>query len=69
MHKSVLINMWHNYSRGKNVVITSSILALSFDVNGYRIAMKICKDCVLESYETVKKFNNSIKNSKKFERF
>ena len=27
MHKNVLINMLHNYSRGKNVIMTSSILA------------------------------------------
>ena len=36
---------------------------------GYRIAMKICKDGVLESCETVKKFDDYIKNSRKFEIF
>ena len=29
----------------------------------------ICKDCVLESYETVKKLDNYIKTNRKFERF
>ena len=27
--------------------------------------MKICKDCVLESYETVKKFDHYVKTSRK----
>ena len=31
MHGKVLINMWHNYSRGKDVIMTSSILAFSDD--------------------------------------
>ena len=31
--------------------------------------MKICKDCVLESYETVKKFDNYIKTSRKLRDF
>ena len=31
MHGNVLINMWYNYSRGKNVTMTSSILAFSDD--------------------------------------
>ena len=31
MHGNVLINKWHNYSRGKNVIMTSSILAFSDD--------------------------------------
>ena len=31
MHGNVLINMWHNYSRGKNVIMTSSMLAFSDD--------------------------------------
>ena len=31
MHGNVLINMWYNYSRGKNVIMTSSILAFSDD--------------------------------------
>ena len=26
MYENVLINMWHNYSRGKNVIMTSSLL-------------------------------------------
>ena len=29
-----------------------------FSASGYWIAMEICKGCVLESYETVKKFDN-----------
>ena len=31
LHGNVLINMWHNYSRGKNVIMTSSMLAFSDD--------------------------------------
>ena len=31
--------------------------------------MKILKGCVLESYETVKKFDNYTKTSRKFDRF
>ena len=35
LHGNVLINMWHNYSRGENVILimTSSILAFSDDAN------------------------------------
>ena len=33
LHGNVLINMWHNYSRGKNVIMTSSILVFSDDAN------------------------------------
>ena len=33
LHWNVLINMWHNYSRGENVIMTSSILAFSDDAN------------------------------------
>ena len=40
-----------------------------FSASGYRIAMKICKDCVLESYKTVKKFDNYIKTSRKLRDF
>ena len=31
LYENVLINIWHNYSRGKNVIMTSSILAFSDD--------------------------------------
>ena len=31
-----------------------------FSASGYRIAMKIRKDCVLENYETVKKFEQKL---------
>ena len=40
-----------------------------FSASGNRIAMNICKDCVLESYETVKKIHNYIKSSKKLRDF
>ena len=40
-----------------------------FSASGYRIAMKICKDCVLEIYETVEKFDNYTKNSRKLRDF
>ena len=29
----MLINMWHDYSRGEKVIMTSSILAFSDDAN------------------------------------
>ena len=57
--------MWNNYSRGKNVIITSSMLAFSddattqkrvFKVDFFCICLilmtKICKVFVLENYET-----------------
>ena len=31
LHENVLINMWNNYLRGKNCIMTSSILAFSDD--------------------------------------
>ena len=31
VYGNVLINMWHSYSRGKNVIMKSSILAFSDD--------------------------------------
>ena len=31
MHGNVLINIWHNYLRGNNVIMTSSMLAFSDD--------------------------------------
>ena len=40
-----------------------------FSASGYRIAMKICKDCVLENYGTVKKFDNHTKTSGNFRDF
>ena len=42
------------------------VLNTLFSASGYPIAMQIC---VLDSYETVKKFYNYIKTSNKFERF
>ena len=45
------------------------VLNTLFSASGYRIAMKICKDCVLESYKTVKKFDNYIKTSRKLRDF
>ena len=40
-----------------------------FAASGYRIAMKICKDCVLENYKTVDKFDNYTKISRKVVKF
>ena len=40
-----------------------------FLASGYRIAMKICKVCVLKSCGTVKKFDNFIKTSRKLRDF
>ena len=37
--------------------------------SGYRIAIKICKDCVLENNEGVEKFNNYTKTSKQVVKF
>ena len=34
------------------------VLNTLFSASGYWIAIKICKNCVLENYETVEKFNN-----------
>ena len=41
MHGNVLINMWHNYSRGKNVIMTSSILAFSDDATTQKHVFKV----------------------------
>ena len=49
--------------------LTGMVLNTLFSASGYRIAMKICKDCVLKSYETVKKFDHYVKTSRKFERY
>ena len=40
-----------------------------FSGSGYRIAMEICKDCVLESYETVKELDYYTKSSRKLRDF
>ena len=45
------------------------VLNTLISASGYWIAMKICKDCVLESYETVRKFDNYIKTSRKLRDF
>ena len=37
----MLINMWHNYSRGKNVIMTSSILAFSDDATTQKHVFKV----------------------------
>ena len=41
LHGNVLINMWHNYSRGKNVIMTSSILAFSDDATTQKHVFKV----------------------------
>ena len=40
-----------------------------FSASSYRIAMKICKNCVLENYKTVEKFDNYTKTSRKVVKF
>ena len=46
MHGNVLINMWHNYSRGKNVIMTSSILAFSDDATTQKNVFKVAFFCI-----------------------
>ena len=46
MHENVLINMWHNYSRGKNVIMTSSILAFSDDATTQKHVFKVAFFCI-----------------------
>ena len=41
------------------------VLDTLFSASGYRIAMKIRKDWVLESFERVKKFDNYTKTGRK----
>ena len=48
------------------IFLTGVILNTLFSASGYWIAMKIRKGCVLESYETVKKFDNYTKTSRQF---
>ena len=51
--------------------LTGVVLKLNtlFSASGYRIAIKICKDCVLENYETVEKFDNYTKTSSELRDF
>ena len=49
--------------------MTKVVLNTLFSASGYRIAIKICKDCVLESYEAVEKFDNHTKISRKIVKF
>ena len=43
---NVLINKWHNYSRGKNVIMTSSILAFSDDATTQKHVFKVAFLCI-----------------------
>ena len=45
------------------------VLNTLFSASGYRIAIKICKDCVLENNEAVEKFDNYTKTSVKVVKF
>ena len=38
--------MWHNYSRGKNVIMTSSILAFSDDATTQKHVFKVAFFCI-----------------------
>ena len=42
----MLINMWHNYLRGENVIMTSSILAFSDDANTQQHVFKVDFFCI-----------------------
>ena len=46
LHGNVLINMWHNYSRGENVIMTSSILAFSDDANTQKHVFQVDFFCI-----------------------
>ena len=45
--------------------LTGVVLNTLFSASGYRTAIKICKDCVLESNEAVEKSDNYSKTSRK----
>ena len=42
----MLINIWHNYSRGENVIITLSILAFSDDANTQNTCFRLIFFCI-----------------------
>ena len=45
------------------------VLNTIFSASGYRIAIKICNDCVLENNKAVEKFDNYTKTSRKVLKF
>ena len=45
------------------------VLNTLFSASGYRIAIKICKDYILEKNEAVEKFDNYTKTSRKVVKF
>ena len=45
------------------------VLNTLFSASGYRIAIQICKDCVLEKNEAVEKSDNYAKTSRKVVKF
>ena len=49
--------------------MTGVVLNTLFSASGYRIAIKICKDCVLENNEAVEKFANYTKTCRKVVKF
>ena len=49
--------------------MTGVVLNTLFSASGYRIAIKICKDCALENNEAVEKFDNYTKTSRKVVKF
>ena len=49
--------------------LTGVVLNRLISASGCRIAIKICKDCVLENNEAVEKFNYYTKTSRKVVKF
>ena len=49
--------------------LTGVVFNTLFSASGYRIAIKICKDCVLENNEAVEKSDNYAKTSRKVVKF
>ena len=49
--------------------LTGVVLNTLFSASGYRIAIQICKDCVLEKNEAVEKSDNYAKTSRKDVKF
>ena len=49
--------------------LTGVVLNTLFSASGYRIAIKICKDCVLDNNEAVEKSDNYAKTSRKVVKF
>ena len=67
-------NFLYSRSNFYNAVIFASfltgvVLNTLFSASGYRIAIKICKDCVLENNEAVEKSDNYAKTSRKVVKF